>query len=265
MITTPFVDDATVDNDEAALSVSRRDVLKMAGAAGGALGLSALLAASPVAPLVEACGMAKDTILLPAPTTQPITPKDFTPLKDRVSGISWKQLSQHVGLYEGYVKKLNASNAALQAGKATDMRTLQHKHSYALNGALLHDWYFSNLGEDQPNMGTLMRRLVMRDFGSHEQYFADMTNVGKSMRGWVVTGLSLLDNRVYNYGLDAHDGGTPLWFHPLVVLDVYEHAYMIDFGTNKGDYLTVFGNAIRWDVVETRVKQALALRKALNA
>ncbi len=264
-MTTRVENKQDVTSNDNALSVSRRDVLKMAGAAGGALGMSALLAASPVAPLVQACQTAPEVMPLPDPVTQPITPKDFTALKDRVSGISWQQLSQHVGLYEGYVKKLNASNAALQAGNATDMRTLQQKHSYSLNGALLHDWYFSNLGEDQPTMGTLTRRLIMRDFGSQDKYLADVASVGKSMRGWVVTGLSLLDNKVYNYGLDTHDTGTPLWFHPLVVLDVYEHAYMIDFGTNKANYLDVFGKSIRWNVVETRVKQALTLRKALNA
>jgi Fe-Mn family superoxide dismutase len=259
-------------NPSSSSPLSRRDFLKMAGMASGGLALAATQLGGGIAqacnPKLATPAAISDSAPLPDVITT-IPTKDFSSLKERVSGISWNQLSQHIGLYEGYVSKLNKANATLAEAQVKntgelDTRNLQHKRSYALNGALLHDWYFSNMGEDQPMMGALTQRLINRDFGSQTNYLADLGRVGKASRGWAITGLSLLDNRVYNYGLDAHDTGTPVWFHPLLVMDVYEHAYMIDFGTNKQLYMDAFTSAIRWDEVEKRAKQALLVQQTLN-
>lgn len=242
--------------------LSRRDFLKMAGTTGAAaLTLGALTNLSQTA---EACRVSQAVpadlpTIQRATTTLPV--KDFSMVAGRNSTLSASQINQHIGLYQGYVNKLNAANTALTTANQThnysSIRTLQLNRSYAYDGAILHDLYFSNLGEDQPTIGELTHQLLERDFGSMDQYYADVLAVGTKMRGWVITGYSQLDNRVYNFGLDAHDAGMPTRVCPLMVMDVYEHAYMIDFGTKRADYLNAFKHAIRWDEVEDRTRQAL--------
>lgn len=243
--------------------LTRREFLTAAGTTVGGLAL----AATQLGSLATACDNHLATPLslkstLPNTVTT-LPTKDFSGIKDRVTGLSWPQLSQHIGLYEGYVRKLNAANQQLLAAQhgqspSVDLRTLQQKRSYSLNGAVLHDAYFDNLGEDQPTMGPLTQQLINRDFGSQANYLANLAAEGKASRGWVITGWNTLDNRLYNYGLDTHDTGAPLAIHPIVVMDVYEHAYMIDFGTKKASYLDAFANHIRWNIVEERVNGYLA-------
>ncbi|MDH4379654.1 MAG: Fe-Mn family superoxide dismutase [Vampirovibrionales bacterium] len=248
--------------------LSRRDFLKQSGALGLGLGLSSLLSFPGLA---AACGMdtsskAKNSSEIPL--LSPLGVQDFSGLKDRVSKITWPQLCQHIGLYEGYVKKTNDALTQLATARTTSdystARTLQLNHSFARNGAILHAAYFNNLGEDQPTIGPLTAKLIARDFGSEAAFWGELMAIAKAMRGWVIVGYSTAENRLVHHGLDAHDGGSPLASIPLLVLDVYEHAYMIDFGTNRAGYLDVFKASIRWGVVEDRLKQALAVANTLN-
>lgn len=247
-------------------SPSRRHFLKMAGTASAtALALGTL---SQMPLIADACRVSQKVpnttpqSLIPS-TKETLIAKDFSHVPERNSKLSKKQLIEHIGLYEGYVKKLNQAQNKLNEANATgnfeNIRTLQLKRSYSHDGAILHDYYFSNLGEDQPLIGKQTGTLLERDFGSVENYLNNLTAVGSKMRGWVITGFSHLDNKVYNYGLDAHDAGMPSHVSPLVVMDVYEHAYMIDFGTKRSEYLDVFKHSIRWEEVEKRLHQALQL------
>lgn len=237
-------------------SVSRRDFLKLGTLAFG----GALLAASPL----NAIAATPSNLKPKNPPAKPlpiIEVKSFDHLKGQIDGISWNQLSQHIGLYEGYVKKLNKAHKALNElshSKQFDaIRDLQLKQSYSLNGAVLHDLYFSNMGGFGSSVGALTKELIIRDFGTMENYLADLKAVGAKMRGWALTGFNTLDGRLHNYGLDAHDVGTPLSVVPVLVMDVYEHAYMIDFGTKRAGYLDAFTNNINWHVVDERLKIAL--------
>ncbi len=255
---------------------NRREFLRMAATAGGGL-----LAITQLGGLAEACRKAQwsstdlrldETLLaqatptaaapLPTPVSV-IQAKDFGYLRGTVEGLSWNQLEQHIGLYTNYVKTLNTVQdqlaQAARAGNAGDIRQLMLTQSFALNGAILHDLYFSNMGGGADAPGELTARYLSRDFGGTQNFIAQFEAAGAKMRGWVLAGLNMLDGKMHIYGLDAHDAGTPMGVYPLLIMDVYEHAYMIDFGTNRGQYLEVFRRNIDWDEVEQRLQSAAAV------
>lgn len=259
---------------------NRRQFLRMAAATAG----GGLLAMTQLDGIAEACQKAQwsntdlqldETLLaqatpaatagLPQPV-QTIQAKDFSHLQGTVEGISWNQLEQHIGLYNNYVKTLNTVQdqlaQAARGGNTADLRQLMLTQSYALDGAILHDLYFSNMGSTTNTPGELTARYLSRDFGGTQNFITQFEGVGAKMRGWAVAGLNMLDGKIHVYGLDAHDEGTPMGVYPLLIMDVYEHAYMIDFGTNRGRYLEVFRRNIDWTEVEQRLQSATAMYAA---
>lgn len=191
-----------------------------------------------------------------------IIPKKFN-LKS-VEGISRNQLNQHYQLYKGYVEKINLIWRKLKEEKFTNTNTtyspyrcLKLGESYALNGVKLHELYFRNLGgkKNRP-YGNLLKKLE-KDFGSFEIWKKDFLDAGKSSRGWVVVAFDLIDGKIRNYLCDGHDQGGIWNSLPVLVLDVYEHAYMIDFGIDRNKYLNVFMKNINWEVCEKRYNKII--------
>jgi len=187
------------------------------------------------------------------------------PSLSTVEGISQNQLNEHIGLYNGYVKKINDIQGLIM-GTTPDLekmnatyspyRELHVEQTYALNGVILHEYYFENLGgaKKKPTETEMVHKLFSQEFGSWDNYVTHLTAVGKSMRGWAMTGYNMRDHRIHNYGLDLHNQWVPVHVIPLLVLDVYEHAYMIDFGTKRGAYLDAFMRNVNWEVVDQRLK-----------
>ncbi len=183
------------------------------------------------------------------------------PNLESFTGLSKNQIDQHLKLYEGYVNKTNGITESILNADPSDARTFRALHidqSYSLNGALLHQYYFENIIGEPSAPSDWLKAIITKEFGSWDAFMNHFTTLGKKFRGWVVLGYNMLDHRVHNYGLDAHNEYYPAHVMPLLVMDVYEHAYMIDFGTNRGGYLDVFTNSIDWRVVEARLK-AMAL------
>ncbi len=260
----------------------RRDFLKKAAALGGtALALSSLRLTANAADKKKAAPVAKPEAAkgLTSAAGKPIlathpqhgynkgeTIQAMTfPNLSSVEGISPNQLNQHIELYNGYVKKINdiqgqisAMTPELDKMNATysPFRELHVEQTYALNGSILHEAYFENLGGKRtPATDTeLVHKLFTEEFGSWDNYVQHLSAVGKSMRGWAVTGYNMRDHRIHNYGLDTHNQWVPMNVIPLLVLDVYEHAYMIDFGTKRGAYLDAFMRNVDWAVVDQRLK-----------
>lgn len=180
----------------------------------------------------------------------------------RVKGISMNQLSQHYKIYEGYVKKTN------EIWKKTDeiidfsgtnptyspIRSLMLGQSYAVDGVKLHKLYFENICGYGRGISGEIYKLIKRDFNSYERWEKFFASAGMSMRGWVVLGVDKIDNRLHIYGLDAHDVGAIWCCCPLLIMDVYEHAYMIDFGIDRKKYIEVFMENINWNIVNERLK-----------
>ena len=188
-----------------------------------------------------------------------------------VNGLSESQLSQHHKLYQGYVNKRNEIEASLktaerdkQSPSYTVYRGLKVGETFALNGVILHELYFENIiGGTGTKMGPATEALIKQNFGSVQQFKEDLIACASCARGWVMTGFCIFDGSVHNFLLDAHNETVPVLTLPLLMVDTYEHAYMIDFGINRADYLKIVWENINWDVVEKRIEMWV-MKQCLN-
>ena len=174
---------------------------------------------------------------------------------------SAKQISDHKQLYAGYVNKRNEVDQVLQEvdkSKAnqsySSFRGLKVAETFVRNGSLLHELYFENIGTGT-SIGPKTEAIIIKNFGSVAAFKEDLMATATSARAWVLTCYNLDDQRVQNYLLDTHNTMVPILTIPLLVVDTYEHAYMIDFGINRKEYLDVLWDNINWDVVEKRVEK----------
>lgn len=187
-----------------------------------------------------------------------LTSKSFN--FNNVKGISSNQLNQHYKLYQGYVNKINSiweniNNIALEDGANPtygNYRSALLGQSYALNGVKLHELYFENLNGKVKGIPDSIHKAIIDTFESYEKFEKNFINCGLSVRGWCVLGYDSIDNKLHVYGFDSHDIGVIVSFTPLLVLDVYEHAYMIDFGIDRKAYIDVFMKNIDWAIVNDR-------------
>lgn len=171
-------------------------------------------------------------------------------------GLSEKQLSEHHGvLYAGYVKKVNEIRVALAAvdlskanGTYSELRELKVEEGFALNGVKLHEAYFDNMSPASTAPTGVMADWVMADFGSYEAWAADFAACGLAARGWVVLAFDFTDGKLHNYVCDVHNQGGIWGAIPLLVLDVYEHAYFLDYATARKKYVDGFMGNIDWSV-----------------
>ena len=187
--------------------------------------------------------------------------KEFD-IAGKIPGLSKKQLDEHLTLYKGYVNKFNDIEVKLANGLEkgdtpnktySRFRALKLAETYAENGSILHELYFENLSIIKQSVGKKMEKIIKKNWGSVDAFKKDLFNCAQASRGWVMTAYSFYDKRVRNYVLEEHNQTVPVMTMPLLVLDVYEHAYMIDFGINRTAYLDVFWNQINWDIVEQRI------------
>lgn len=174
-----------------------------------------------------------------------------------VDGMSERLMTEHYKLYEGYIKKANEITEKLKTVDLTtanatqsDIRALKLGYSFAVNAIKSHELYFTNLsGKGGQPQGWLGQQ-IEKHFGSFENWQADMKATGIAARGWVWTAFDWQNGTLFNYLGDAHDA-FPIWHAtPLVALDVYEHAYMIDYGVARADYIETFFKNLNWDAAE---------------
>ena len=178
-----------------------------------------------------------------------------------VDGISKKQLEEHYALYVGYVDKFSQINNLLKdkenyknpSATYSTLRSLKKGESFSLNGIILHQLYFGNITGNKPKVYGKILEMINRDFGSYDNFVEMFTNTGLSMRGWVVLIQGEYNGKLRIIGQDSHDNGTVYNGKPILVMDVYEHAYMIDFGIDRKEYIKVFFDNINWDVVNKRL------------
>lgn len=180
--------------------------------------------------------------------------------KKELDGISREQIDEHHGtLYRGYINKLNEIEDKLETAERKDANAtfslfgeLKREEAFATNAIKLHEGYFDNLGGEGRVKGTI-KRLIEEDFGSYERWEEDFRASGMAARGWVVLAYNWDDKRLHNYSTDYHTQG--IWnCTPLLILDVYEHAYMIDYGVARKKYLDVFFKNMDWDLVNLRAE-----------
>lgn len=195
------------------------------------------------------------------PTQQPYKARSFD-LAGKLQGFSKKQITDHEKLYQGYVNSRNKITATLKTVDRDNLsktyspfRALKVAETYAMNGQLLHELYFENLTPEPTKPGPETLALINASFGSFENFKKDFLDTGKVARGWSIAAYCLDDGTLKNFLLDEHNVYVPVMVIPLLILDVYEHAYMIDFGIDRNTYLDLFWKQVNWDTVEKRIKK----------
>ena len=176
----------------------------------------------------------------------------------KLDGLSERQLKEHHDvLYAGYVKKIDEieeklKNVDLASANATssDLRALKIEETFALNGVKLHEGYFDNM-QDLPSgvPSGKIAELIAHDFGSFEKWLAEFKALGLCARGWVVLAYDLDEQRLKNIVCDTHNQGGVWNAVALLIMDVYEHAYFIDYATARKAYIEAFFKNINWDYV----------------
>ena len=176
------------------------------------------------------------------------------------SVVSRKQYEDHITLYEGYVTMTNLTDKTLAMQPEYNTANASGGHyrgwkkteTYAINGIILHELYFQNLGNTSGMPGIKMRNIFNRYYGGFEKWKEDFTACAKSARGWCILAYEQRTGICRNILLDVHDEGQIATAYPIIILDMYEHAYFLDYGTDKASYINRFISNIPWDTVEKR-------------
>jgi len=192
-----------------------------------------------------------------------------------LDGISDAQIAEHLTLYAGYVKQVNTLNEMLAelrghgkaSGKSPEFAELTRRLGFEYNGMILHEYYFSNLKKaaDPALAGrSPLGQALGEAFGSVDQWRADYHAMGE-MRGvgWVVLAEDPVTSRLTNHWITLHQDGFPASFKPLLVMDVWEHAFMRDYkATERVKYIEAFFRNVDWQTVERRLMETAAIRPA---
>jgi Fe-Mn family superoxide dismutase len=178
-----------------------------------------------------------------------------------MAGFSEALLKNHFTLYQGYVtntnKLLDILEQMLKEGKAAnpEFAELKRRLGWEFNGMRLHEYYFGNLGGKAPldADGRLGKKLA-ESFGSVDAWEKDFRATG-AMRGigWTVLYRDSADGKLINFWINEHDQGHPAGCMPILVMDVFEHAFMLDYGLKRADYIEAFFKNIDWKAVEGRL------------
>ena len=191
-----------------------------------------------------------------------IAPRPLKPALLELDGISRESVEAHYKLYEGYVNKRNEimgrlDEVALDSANQvySEVRALKVDLSFAIGGIKNHEIYFDHLGGGGGEPQGAIRDLIFRDFGSLDDWRADLKATGMAARGWAWTAYDWDEGRLFNYLGDAQNT-YPIWnATPLVALDVYEHAYFMDFQTDRASYIEAFFANLDWGVVNDWAQQ----------
>ena len=189
------------------------------------------------------------------------TAKDFAGLIG-MAGFSETLLKNHFTLYQGYVtntnKVLDTLSSLLKDGKTAvpEFAELKRRLGWEFNGMRLHEFYFENLGgKASIDKNSKLAKKLAEQFGSYELWEKDFKAVG-AMRGigWAVLYQDVASGLLINFWINEHDVGHPAGCVPLLIMDVFEHAYMLDYGLKKADYIEAFFKNINWAAAEARLK-----------
>ncbi len=179
-----------------------------------------------------------------------------------LKGLSDALLSNHFALYEGYVKNVNTLTDLLLLKEAgtPEYAELKRRFGWEWNGMRLHEYYFENLSKEAVScdVSSALYEGIVRDFGSFEQWEKDF-RATSAMRGigWtILVREDSSDGKLLNVWIGEHDLGHLVGAVPLLVLDVFEHAFMLNYGIKRVDYIDAFFKAIHWEKVAERFDHA---------
>jgi Fe-Mn family superoxide dismutase len=179
-----------------------------------------------------------------------------------MEGFSETLLKNHFTLYQGYVtnagKVLDTLDAYLREGKTAtpEYAELKRRLGWEFNGMRLHEYYFENLGGKSPiNKSGKLAKKLEESFGSYDNWEKDFRATG-AMRGigWAVLYQDMTNGKLINFWINEHDVAHPAGCNPILIMDVFEHAFMIDYGLKRADYIDSFFKNIDWNAAESRLK-----------
>ncbi len=187
-------------------------------------------------------------------------------VKGKTGKISDRTHEEHLKLYTGYVNKTNAilaeleklgppdaANAAVANQIYSTVRSLKTDFTFAIGGLLNHEIYFAHLGGSGGPPSGKVGELIQKSFGGYDNYVKDLKATGLSGRGWAWTGFDPRTGQLFNYLGDAQNA-YPIWgVKPILALDVYEHAYYLDFGVARAAYIDEFLKHVDWNAVNANL------------
>jgi len=175
-----------------------------------------------------------------------------------LSGITDVMLNNHLTLYAGYVTNTNKISDLLKLAKAStpEYNELKRRFGWEYDGMKMHELYFENLTKNPkllPEDSDLFKAIVV-NFGSFDNWLADFKSTG-TIRGigWVIL-IKTENGELINIWVGEHDRGHLVDATPILVMDVWEHAYITDYGLKRTDYIESFIKLIDWEVLEKRYK-----------
>lgn len=197
-------------------------------------------------------------------------PKSFESIIG-AAGFSEQLLRNHFALYQGYVananKVLDALAAMLREGKfGAEFSELRRRLGWEFNGMRLHELYFGNIakGGSVFDRNSNLARKIVEQFGAFENWERDFKSVGMIRGiGWAVLCYDAVSGKLFNIWVNEHDAGHLSGAVPLLVMDVFEHAYMTDYGIKKADYIEAFFKVIDWNAVMKRFGDVQATKKTV--
>lgn len=203
-----------------------------------------------------------------------IEAKKYDQLVGNLTGFSPRQVEQHLKLYEGYVKKINEIRAEIEKIPFAERKAnsnfsygkfseLKRRESVPYNGVYLHEMYFDNLGGPASAPAADLAKAIEGSFGSQSNWEEDLRACAETATGgWVLLTYDRIDGKLHHNQVWEHSNGIMINQEHLLALDTWEHAFMIDFGTDKKSYLGAFLQNVKWKVVAERFAQATARARA---
>ena len=204
-------------------------------------------------------------------SVSPYKARDFN--LSNLKGISDQTLEMHFKLYEGYVKETNNLTEKITAfisdGKVDQEEMpayseLTRRLGFEYNGMVLHEYYFDNLktggGTGDPASSTNFAKAAESTFGSYEIWKADFVGIGK-MRGvgWAICNQNPSNGKLSNHWITLHETGNVAGYDPILVMDVWEHAFILDYKpADRPKYIEAFFSNIDWSAVERRLHSRTA-------
>ena len=185
-----------------------------------------------------------------------------------LKGISDETLEMHFKLYEGYVKETNnltekisdfIKDGNVDQEEMPAYSELTRRLGFEYNGMVLHEYYFDNLksggGIGDPEKSSQFVKAAESTFGSYDIWKADFVGIGK-MRGvgWAICNQNPANGRISNHWITLHETGNVAGFNPILVMDVWEHAFLLDYKpAERPKYIEAFFSNINWTEVEKRL------------
>jgi Fe-Mn family superoxide dismutase len=192
--------------------------------------------------------------------------KKFACIRE-LNGISARTMEEHYEIYKGYIGKVNEIQKKLNTVDRTtanqvysDLRALRVDYSFAVGGVKNHEIYFGHLGGKGGKPTGRLFELIQRDFPSYEAWLEDFKASGLAARGWAWLAYDH-DWNILTTAVGDSQNTYPYWnATPILALDVYEHAYFLDYGRARGKYIEAFLNNLDWNVVAQNLDRALAMQ-----